>query len=121
METGRNPERRSMHIGDWVNAAALFVVGLFLGSLVEDLVQLATTDWPFAVFIVVLFAGLFFFVWIFDKLFDRLFPIGIRPSRNPQDNKRKPVPLLVSLPAGFLLGIVLAMLGLDDMVLSVIL
>ena len=120
MQPGRNSERRIMHIGDLVNAAALLIVGLFLGSVVNDLVRMATTDWLFALFIVLLFASLFLVVWIFDILFDRFFPIGIRTSRNSQGKERKPLPLLVSLPTGFVVGMVLARLGLDEAVLGVI-
>jgi hypothetical protein len=96
------------------------VVGILLGSVVDNLVQLAKTDWPFAVFIILLFTVLFLFVLMSDKLFDSLFPIGIRQPHNPEYKERRPLPLLGSLPAGFFIGIVLARLGLDGVVLELL-
>jgi hypothetical protein len=55
---------------------------------------------------------------VFDKLFDRLFSIGVRPARKPQAQGRTPLPRLLSLPAGVVLGVVLARLGLATTILG---
>lgn len=114
-------ERRRMQVGDWFNAAINIVIGLFLGVAADGLVQLATTDfWPMTVIILFLFAGVFLFERVVDKSIDTLFPSGIRPARKPQVKERTPLPRLLSLPAGVVLGIVLARTGLDTMILGVI-
>ena len=56
---------------------------------------------------------MFLIVLASDKLLDRLFTIGIRPANNPGPIARKPLPRVLSFPAGFLLGIALALLGID--------
>jgi hypothetical protein len=59
-------------------------------------------------------------MWASDKLLDRLFPIGVRPAPKPQTSGRTPLPRLLSLPAGVVLGVVLARLGLDDTILGML-
>ena len=120
MEADKNRERRAMDFGDWVHAAASVVFGFFLGSLVYALAQEATTDWPFAVFMALVIATLFFFMSIYNKLFDWFVSLVSRSSSDEGDKKRKPLASFISLPAGFVLGIVLARLGLDDAVLRAI-
>jgi hypothetical protein len=110
-----------MQGGDWVNAAISVVIGVFLGSAADGLVQLATTAfWPIAVITPLLFAGLFLFMLVLDRLLDRLFSIGVRPARKPKEEGRTPLPRLLSLPAGVVLGVVMARLGLDTMILGVL-
>jgi len=114
-------ERRGMQMGDWVNAAINVVIGVLLGSAADGLIQLATTSfWPLAVVIPLLFAGVFLFSWALDLLTDRLFTIGVRPAPKPKEKGRTPLPRLLSLPAGLILGIALARLGLDNKILAVI-
>ena len=114
-----------MDFDDWVYAAISVVFGIFLGSMVDSLVQMSTTDLPFALFMTFLFAALFFFMWIsikpLDWLFDWLTSRFTQSSRNLEDKQRKPIPLLVSLPAGFVLGVALARLELDEAVLGLVL
>lgn len=113
--------RRRMQVGDWGNAAINGVIGVFLGVATDGLVQLVTTAfWPLAVVIPFLFAGLFPFIWVFDKLTDRVFPSEVRPARQPRAERRTPLPRLLSLPAGLALGVALARLGLGKAILGVI-
>jgi len=119
--SGRTKERRRMQAGDWFNAAVNLLIGLLLGSFVDGLVQLVTTGlWLSAVIITLLFGGLFLFMWVFDKVTDPLFSIGVRPAPKPQVKGRTPLLRLMSLPVGVLLGVVLARLGLDDKILGMI-
>jgi hypothetical protein len=110
-----------MQLGDWINAAISLVIGVLLGSAADGLVQTATTAfWPVAVITPLLFAGAFLVMWVSDKLLDRLFPIGVRPATKPQTSGRAPLPRLLSLPVGVVLGLVLARLGLDDTILGML-
>lgn len=112
-------ERRKMGVGDWINAAINVVIGVLLGSVVYGLVQLvASGSWLMALITVILAGGLFLLIALSDKLFDRLFPIGIRPAKTPQTQRPKPLLRALSLPSGFLLGVVLAVLGLDRTILG---
>lgn len=114
-------KRRRMQVSDWVNASINLVIGVFLGIATDGLVQLVTTAfWPLAVVIPLLFAGFFVFIWLFDKLVDRIFPSGVRPARKPQARGGIPVPRLLSLPVGVVLGVALARLGLGDPIIGVI-
>jgi len=112
-------ERREMQVGDWADAAILFLIGLLLGTSVDGLVQLATTAfWPMAVIIPLLFGGLFLLVLVSEKWLDRLFLIGVRRVNKPKEEGRTPLLRLLSLPAGVVAGAVLARLGLDTVVLG---
>lgn len=114
-------ERRSMQAVNWFDAAIKLVIGVLLGSAADGLVQLATTAfWPLAVVIPLLFAGVFLFSWMLDLLTDRLFTVGVRPARKPKEEGRTPLPQLLSLPVGIILGVALARLGLDNTVLGMI-
>lgn len=61
-----------------------------------------------------------FFDQALDRLFDRLFPSGVRPARVPAPSRRKPLIRTLSLPAGVVLGVLAAALGLSDVILAVI-
>ena len=121
VEEGRMSERRRMQIGDWINAGFLLAIGVFLGFVVDGVLQLATTSyWPLAIILLLIFAGIFLFESLMDKLFSRIFSIGVRPADKTQAQKRRPLPVLLSLPAGVILGIALARLGLADTITGVI-
>lgn len=114
-------ERRKMGTGDWINAAINVLIGVLLGFVIYGLVQLvASGSWLMAMILVLLGGGLFLFMILQDKLFDRLFSIGIRPARNPQPQLPKPLLRVLSLPLGFILGVVLAFLGLDRTILALL-
>ena len=108
-------ERRRMQIGDWINAGFLLVIGVYLGFAVDGLLQLATTSfWPMVIILLLMFVGIFLFELLVDKLFNRIFPIGVRSANKSEAKRPKPLTILLSLPAGVTLGIVLARLGLAD-------
>jgi len=120
-ESGSVNERRRMQFGDWLNAAISLIIGMLLGSVVDGLAQLVTTGlWLSAVVIVLVGAGFFLFMLVFDKLSDRLFLIGVRPATKQQAKGRTPLPRLVSLPVGVVLGVVLTRLGFDGAILGMI-
>lgn len=113
------PERRKMAIDDWFNAAINVLIGVLLGSVFYGLLQLAGNgSWLMAIILVLLGGGLFLFMVVSDTLFDRLFPTGIRPAKNPQPRPPKPLLRVLSLPLGFVLGVVLAVMGLDRTILG---
>ena len=112
-------ERRGMEVGDWFNAAINVVIGVFLGSLIYRLVQLVASGfWLMALIMVFLGAGLFFFMVLSDKLFDLFSGVRFRPAKNPKPQPPKPMLRVLSLPSGFILGFVLAVLGLDSTILD---
>lgn len=114
-------KRRRMQLGDWVNAVINAAIGLFLGLAADGLARLFNSEaWPLAVIIPIVFAGLFLFSLMFDRLVDRVFPSGVRPARKPHADGGTPLLRLLSLPAGFALGVILAQFGLADAVFAVL-
>jgi uncharacterized protein YacL len=108
-----------MLINTGIDATVNVVIGIFLGVAVNGLAQLMSTSfWPVAVIILLLVAILFFFESLIASLVDRIFPSGIRPARKPQKVRRAPLPRRLSLPVGLVLGLILARLGLDGVVLG---
>lgn len=104
-----------MQAGDWANAAVKIVIGVLLGASIYGVVQLILTGAWFAVFnIAVLSVVLFLIVVLHERLGDKLFPNGIRPARKPQPGRKVPLARRLSLPAGVVLGFLLAALGLSD-------
>ena len=112
-------ERRKMDVNDWISAVFNLLIGALLGSVTYSLVQLVASGWwLMAVIMVLLGGGLFLFMVLYDKLFDWLFPSWIRPASNPQPRLPKPLLRVLSLPVGFILGLLLAVLGLDGTILN---
>lgn len=112
-------KRRTMATDDWIHASINALIGVLLGSVAYGLLQLAAGgSWLMAIILVLLGGGLFLFMVLFDTLFDRLFPIGIRPAKDPQPRPPKPLLRVFSLPLGLILGMALAALGLDRTILA---
>ena len=116
-------DRRSMQIEDWMKAAFNVVIGLFLGLALDALLRLlAAGAWGMAMAVVIPSLGFVLFVLVFDgamgKLFDRFLPSGVRPARKPAATDRKPLGRLLSLPAGIVVGVILARLGLTNDILG---
>lgn len=110
-----------MTFGDWFNSLCNIVIGLFLGLATHGLANLIGAGlWVSALILVVPFALLMFFDQTLDRLFDRLFPSGVRPARVPAPSRRKPLIRTLSLPAGVVLGVLAAALGLSDVILAAI-
>jgi membrane protease YdiL (CAAX protease family) len=108
-------ERRKMGVGDWMDAAINVVIGVFLGSVIYGLAQLvASGSWLMAMILILLGGGLFLIMVLSDKLLDRLFPTWIRSAKNPQPQSPKPLLRVLSLPLGFMLGVVLALLAVSS-------
>lgn len=82
--------------------------------------RISTGLWLSTVVVALVGAGFFLFMLTFDKVTDPLFSIGVRPSPEPKAKGRTPLPRLMSLPAGVVLGVVLARFGLDDTILRMI-
>lgn len=115
--------RRGMEAGDWINASVNVVIGVFLGIAVNGLAQIFMTGfWQLAVFIVIVTGVAVLFLFMFDGLLNRvseqIFPSGVRPAHRPQPEGRKPIARLLSLPAGMVLGVILAQLGLTQTILG---
>ena len=107
-----------MRLSDWVNAGVNLAIGVLLGSAVFGLVRLAVDGfWVTAVIAALIFAGFFLFMKVSDKILDRLFTIGVKPSSVEYPQRRHPLLRRISLPGGFILGLMIAMLGLDTWIL----
>ena len=103
-----------MQARDWFNAVINLAIGILLGSAIFGLVQLmAAGFWVTALVAILISAGLFLFMELSDRILDRLFTIGVKPSRVQYPQERKPLLRSLSLPGGFVLGVLLATLGLD--------
>ncbi|WP_299867868.1 hypothetical protein [uncultured Hoeflea sp.] len=111
--------RRKMVLGDWFNSAGLCFVGLYIGLSAHGMSQLVGTAffWPMLIFIVIMWGGMSLFYNVFERVFDRIFPGGIKPAKNPPAKERKPFVVLLSLPIGIALRAILAELGLTDTLL----
>jgi CBS domain containing-hemolysin-like protein len=121
MNSAGESDRREMQLGDWINVVVNLLIGLLLGSAVHGLVEMVVDGfWLMAVVTVVLFTVVFLFVFVFDKIFDLIFPIGIRAANAPENRGRKPLARVLSLPLGFVLGVLLAMAGLDGPLLDLL-
>lgn len=110
-----------MQPGDWFHATLNVVIGALLGSAIFGVTQLIISGfWLSAVITIIVTAALFLLMELSDKLLDRVFSIGIRPARKPQSKRKNPLPRVLSLPAGFAVGILLAVLGIDTALLSML-
>lgn len=107
--------------GDWIQTAVNGVIGVFLGIAVYGLLSLVMSGaWWLALILLVLFAVLFLILLLTDKLFDRLMPVRIHRVKTRGPAPRKPLAVVLSMPAGLIIGILLAMLGLSESVLNLI-
>lgn len=105
--------------GQWASFAVNVVIGVLLGVAINGLVQLMFTGAWVAVFnLLMLAAALFLIVFLHKRLGDKLFPSGIRPARKPEKVRKTPLMRGLGLPAGLVVGVVLASLGLDDWLLG---
>jgi hypothetical protein len=119
---GKRVDVLVMQSGDWANAAVNVVIGVFLGIVINGLVQLISTGLWFVAVLIVMLAGVLLLLesW-FDDLFEKVFPSGIRPVRKSQKMRKATLTRRLSLSSGLVLGIVLAGLGLDARILGWIL
>lgn len=106
---GKENEESAMKAGDWFDAVINVGIGVLLGVAMA-----ASGSWFVAVLIPLLAAVLFFYMSLFDRLIDKVFPSGIRPAHKSKKVRKAPLVKRLSLPLGLVLGIVLAALGLGD-------
>lgn len=110
-------QRRNMQLSDWAMAALSVLIGVFVGLTVDGLVQLVTTAfWPVAVLIPLFLAGML----LVDRISDWMFSIGVQSRNRSPGDARAPLSLLMSLPAGAVLGVVLSRLGMADTLIAVV-
>ena len=111
--------RRKMVLGDWFNNAALCIVGLYLGLVGHGMSQLVGTVlfWPMLVFILIMWGLMCLFDNAISRVFDWIFPKGVKPATTAPEKERKPLANLLSLPIGIVLGAIFAELGLRDTLL----
>jgi hypothetical protein len=113
-----------MKAADWLNAAINAVIGLLLGLVLHGIVQLVTDGaWGMALIVVMLGVAmllLIYFDGLIGRLLDRIFPSGVRAAATPAKDNRKPLVRRLSLPAGLVLGVILALFGLADTILGLL-
>ena len=105
---GKVNEESAMKAGDWFDTVINFGIGVFLAVAMA-----ASGSWFVAVLIPLLFAVLCFYITLFDRLIDKIFPSGIRPTKKLKKVRKVPLVKRLCLPLGLVLGIVLAALGLS--------
>jgi len=115
-------KRPEMEPGDWLSASFNGLIGVFVGFVVYGLLQMVVGgSWLMAAIITVLFAGAFVVMEFIDKLFDLVFPSPIiRRAKKTAPRRPKPLLLALSLPAGLVLGLILALLGLDRAIMDLL-
>ncbi len=114
-------QRRSMRAGDWFHAAVNLAIGTLLGSAAHGLLQLVVSGaWVMAAIGVTLAVVLYLIVIAVDRLSDRLFTLGVRPPHPALASGKKPLPRVLSLPAGLVVGLLLAVLNLDATLLAML-
>lgn len=112
-------KRREMALWDWANAGFLLLIGLLLGVALDSVIDLVAMGyWIMAVILVLAFLAVFVFELLMDKVFDKFFHIGVKRVSEPDEQKYKPLIVLLSFPTGMLLGVLLAGTGWDHAVLS---
>jgi hypothetical protein len=120
-ETGSDHQRTASlvtQVGHWAGAAVRFVIGVLLGVAVNGLAQLVGSGAWVAVFNLLVLAGvLVLIVRAHERLGDMLFPSGIRPARNTK-KARNPLIRRFAMPAGLVVGVGMAALGLDGWLLG---
>lgn len=111
--------RRKMNLGDWFKSAGLCFVGVYVGLLAHDFSQLVGTAlfWSMLIFLVIMWWGMSLSYNVIERVFDWIFPSGIKPAKNLPSKEHKPFALLMSLPFGIALGAILAELGLAETLL----
>ncbi len=106
-------------VGDLASAVVNVAIGILLGVALYGLIQLVFAGAWVAVFsLVALAAGLLFIVLLHERLGNWLFPSGIRPAHKPKKPRKKPLVRRLALPAGLVLGLLLAAFELDDRLLG---
>lgn len=105
--------------GDWLYIVGYAVLGVWLGIALDGLVWLLTNDyWIVAILLVLMFGGIVLFDALLDRGIDRLFPGGVRKVLKSARQRRSPWLRRWSLPAGVVLGVILARLGLDSLLVG---
>ena len=113
--------RRPMRAEDWINSVAFLGIGLFLGIALEALLRLVFSGaWALAIGVVLPFLGFLLFYIVLNKLYDKIFPSGIRPARNAKTKGGTPLIRLFSFPAGLMIGVVVASLGFGTAILALL-
>jgi len=106
---------------DWFSSAGNLAIGFFLGIAGYNLAQLFLAGaWVMAIGVILPFIGLLIFMLAFDRLSEWL--LGFRTKTTPINlqRKRTPLPRKLSLPAGFVVGVLAALLGLSQTILGVL-
>ena len=112
-------DRQPMALFDWLIAAFLAAMGLFLGLAAHGLTQLsAAAFWPVAVITVVLFFGVVAFDRVVLWLGERIFSGKIRAGRHTKPKGKKPLALLLAVPVGLAGAMVVGWRGLGDEILG---
>ena len=111
-------DRHKMQLFDWVIAAGLCAVGVYLGLALAALITIdGAAFWLTVIYVLIPFAFVFLFIYYMNDLGDWIFSGKIKSSAPARMRKRRPVLLYFSVPAGVIIGVIGAQLGLGELLL----
>jgi hypothetical protein len=111
-------DRQKMNSFDWIVAAALLAVGVYLGLALAGLIGLeGVAFWNTVIYVLISFGFVFLFIYYMGDISDRVLNGTKTPASVKRWRRRKPVALLLSLPVGVVIGVVGSRFGLSDLLL----
>lgn len=111
-------DRHQMAFFDWVIAAGLCAMGVYLGLLLAALITMdGATFWLTVIYVLIPFGFVSLFIYFMNDLGDWIFSGRVKSSAPARMRKRRPVLLYFSVPAGVIIGVIGAQFGLGELLL----
>jgi len=108
-------ERQKMQSFDWLIFVCLVAVGTYLGSAIDSMIDLARAgSWWSILFVLFLFACALAFYLLSGAVLEFL-STGRFTAPKQLQKRRRPLALLLAVPAGIVIGIIGAQFGLTEM------
>lgn len=109
--------RQKMQIFDWMIWTCLAAIGIFLGLAIDAMVDLARIGaWRSIIVTLALFGGWIVFYLLLIRV-SEFISTGRFSAPKQLQKPRKPLALLFALPAGIIIGLIGAQVGLQDLLI----